>query len=96
MLFETPAWVNTAKDVGGVLFHPGLLIMFCMVVLLDVAGYLKKKSMIDERAKLIIQVLIVIGAIGVIGWKIHNAIAPIPQEPVKKRLVLLDGEGERW
>lgn len=51
----------------------------------------------DKKVLFIVQVLIVIAAIVVIvvtGWKIHHELTSSPQEPVKRRLVLLPGEGE--
>lgn len=57
----------------------------------------RKRSNDQEKALFIVQVLIVIGVIVVIavtGWKIYNELTPSPQEPVKRRMVLLPGEGE--
>lgn len=57
----------------------------------------KKKERSNDKDKqilLIVQVLSVIGAIAVTGWKIHHELTPSPQEPVKRRMVLLPGEGE--
>ncbi|MGL5126900.1 MAG: hypothetical protein ACRC7D_01685 [Aeromonas popoffii] len=81
-------------DQVGVLCFPVLLIFGCAGVLFLLAEYLKRNRSEGKQALGILQVLIVIGAIVVIGWKIYNEFTPSPQEPVKRRMVLLPGEGE--
>lgn len=78
----------------GVLCFPVLLILGCAVVLVLLVELFKRSRLEDKQPLVILQVLIVIGAIVVIGWKIYNELTPSPQEPVKRRMVLLPGEGE--
>lgn len=87
---------NALWSVLKVLFHPGLLTLGGALLLYHGVNKLKDGRVVDKGPLTVVQVLIVIGAIGFIGWKIHNVIAPTPQEPLQKRQVLLDGEGKRW
>lgn len=79
---------------AGVLCFPALFILGGAVVLVLLVEFLKRNRSDDKQVLVILQVLIVIGAIVVIGWKLYNELTPSPQEPVKRRMVLLPGEGE--
>ena len=87
---------NAVFSVLEILFHPGLLTIGGALLLYLGVNKLKEDRVANKGPLTVVQVLIVIGAIGFIGWKIHNVIAPTPQEPVHKRQVLLDDEGKRW
>lgn len=88
---------NGFMGVVRVLLHPGLSILAFAAVLCFCLNWLKDEMPVYRRGLKVVQLFIVIGAIGAIGtigWKVYSVNAPSPQEPVKKRLVLLEGEGE--
>ncbi|HDT5862690.1 TPA: hypothetical protein QHB43_002594 [Aeromonas hydrophila subsp. hydrophila] len=93
-MVEAISSLHSWRDLARAMIIPGGLILAGAVGFCWLVEYLKKGRSEDKKPLVILQVLIVIGAIVVIGWKIYNELTPSPQEPVKRRMVLLPGEGE--